>query len=103
VRSIGGTRVDSVTLRFPGNATLAESPTLPVGEYDVTLPGGSARLVIAASREWLPRRPTVKSGAVGTARASGLTPRLRDWWWVYVAVVAALCAEWVLRRRIGLR
>jgi hypothetical protein len=103
VRPIAGGRADSVTLRFPGSSTMAESPSLPVGEYDVTMPGGQARLVIAASREWLPKRATVKSGAVGSARAGGLAPRLRDAWWVYLVVVAALCAEWLLRRRAGLR
>ena len=103
LRSINGTRVDSVTLHFPGDAILAESPPLPMGEYNVTVPGGSARLVIAQSREWLPRKPSVKSGSIGTSRAGGLAPPLRDAWWAYVLVLAALCAEWLLRRRVGLR
>lgn len=103
LRSIAGGRVDSVTLRFPGDAILAESPPLPAGEYDVTVPGGRARLVVAQSREWLPRRPTLAAGALGTARPSGSAPRLRDAWWAYVALLTALCVEWLVRRRAGLR
>ena len=62
---------------------------------------GGARHRIAA--EWVPRAPTVLSGPVGTAAVFDLTPRARDQWWLYVLAVAALCAEWVLRRRIGWR
>lgn len=96
-------RVDTVTLRFPGSATVAESPPLPVGEYEITVPGGRTRLVVAESREWLPRRATVANGDKGTARASGLAPRLRDVWWAYVIALAAVCMEWLVRRRAGLR
>jgi hypothetical protein len=53
--------------------------------------------------EWVPRAPTLTSGPVGTAAVLDLTPRARGEWWLYVLAVAALCAEWVLRRRIGWR
>jgi hypothetical protein len=103
LRRLDGAGVDTVTLAFPGDATIAESPPLPMGEYEVTVPGGRTRLVVVPSREWLPRRAAVASGEIGTGRASGLAPRLRDAWWAYVVIVAALCVEWVLRRRAGLR
>ncbi len=103
LRSSGDARVDTVVLRFPGSATVAESPPLPIGEYDITVPGGRTRLVVSASREWLPRRPTVASGNKGTARPSGLAPRLRDVWWAYVIALVALCTEWLVRRSAGLR
>ncbi len=103
LRNSGTARVDTVMLRFPGSATVAESPPLPIGEYNITVPGGRARLIVSVSREWLPRRPTVASGDKGTARPSGLAPRLRDAWWAYVLALGALCMEWLVRRRAGLR
>jgi hypothetical protein len=56
-----------------------------------------------ASRELMPRRPAASGGAIGGAPVGGATPRLRDAWWAWVALVGALCAEWILRRRVGLR
>ncbi len=53
--------------------------------------------------EWVPRPPAVASGPVGTAAVLDLTPRAREQWWLFVLAVTALCAEWVLRRRIGWR
>ena len=94
--------VDSVLLRFGGDG-FAESATPAPGKYDVTVQGGSALLVVNASRELLPRPPAVVSGSVGRAAAAGDAPRLRDSGWPYLAVLVALCAEWLARRRIGLR
>ncbi|MBC7789295.1 MAG: hypothetical protein H7Z74_05080 [Anaerolineae bacterium] len=94
--------VDSILLRF-GADGIAESAAPTPGKYDVAVTGGSALLVVNASRELLPRAPAVVTGAVGRAAAIGDAPRLRDSWWPYLAVLVALCAEWLLRRRIGLR
>jgi hypothetical protein len=94
---------DSMTIAFPAGANVAETPALPAGTYDARMPGGSAVLVVNASREWLPRAATVRSGDVGRAATAGDAPRLRSFAWPFVLVVLALCAEWVLRRRIGLR
>jgi hypothetical protein len=96
-------RVDSVRLRFGAGGTVAESDPLPAGVYDVSVPGGAALLVVNASRELLPRAPTLASGAVGGRSARGSQPRLRDRGWPFVLVLVALCAEWLLRRRLGLR
>lgn len=95
-------RVDSVLLRFGGDG-IAESAALEPGTYDVAVVGGSSLLVVNASRELLPRPPSVVSGGVGRATAAGDAPRLRDASWPYLAALLALCAEWLVRRRIGLR
>lgn len=103
VRAIGSARADTMMLRFPGDVILAESRPMSAGEYDVSIPGGTTRLFVGPSREWLPRRATVQGGAAGEAEAAGLTPRLRDAWWAYVLLLAALTTEWLLRRRAGRR
>jgi hypothetical protein len=97
-------RADSVTLRFGATGTVAESDPLAAGVYDVTVgSGGVAILVVNSPRELLPRVPTVQAGRVGEAAVSGERPRLRDSGWPLVLALAALCAEWLLRRRGGLR
>jgi hypothetical protein len=95
---------DTLTLRFPAGARVAESPALPAGVYDVRGPGGPAVLAVNASAELLPRRPTVVAGPVGRgAPSAGEAPRVRDSGWPYAAAALVFCAEWVLRRRRGLR
>ena len=96
-------RVHSVVLRFADGATVAESPPLPPGVYDARMAGGSAVLAVNASRELVPRRPSVTSRRVGGAAALGDAPALRSLGWVYALVVLLLCAEWGLRRRAGVR
>ena len=96
-------RVDSVTLDFGRGVSMAESAPLPVGVYDVSVRGGRALLVVNVSREWLPRRPTVRAGATGGAPAVGAGTGARSVGWLYALVLALLCIEWVLRRRAGLR
>ncbi|HEU4641365.1 MAG TPA: hypothetical protein VFS44_02845 [Gemmatimonadaceae bacterium] len=103
LRRRGTTRDDTVPLRFGRGGTVAESDPLPAGVYDVRVPGGAAVLAVNASRELLPRAPSVRAGAVGGAVAYGEQPRLRDLGWAYVLLLAALCGEWLLRRRSGLR
>jgi hypothetical protein len=56
-----------------------------------------------ASAEWVPRRPTVASGAVGDGVPMDRAPRALTAWWLAAAAIVALCAEWLLRRKIGLR
>ncbi len=53
--------------------------------------------------EWVPRRATVAEGAVGEGAALDRAPRALGAWWLALIAIAALCAEWLLRRRIGLR
>ena len=94
---------DTIVLRFPRGTTEAQSPALAVGVYDVRAPGGASLLVVNRGLEWLPRRPTVQSGAVGGGAALGDVPALRQYAWPFVVAVVLLCAEWFLRRRAGLR
>ena len=93
----------TLTVRFAAGANEAETSALPVGIYEVTTDGGTSLIAVNQSREMVPRRPTVKSGAVGGEPAVGEAPLLRDVRWAYVLVVLLLCAEWLLRRRSGLR
>jgi hypothetical protein len=59
--------------------------------------------VVNESRELLPREPAVHSGATGRATALAEHHRLRDRGWAYMLLIALLCAEWLGRRRWGLR
>lgn len=96
-------RVYSVLLRFSDTATVAESPALMPGLYDVKMEGGQTLLPVNASRELVPRRATVRGGAVGGTSVAGEAPTARDFGWLFLAAVLLLCAEWLLRRRVGLR
>ena len=53
--------------------------------------------------ELVPRRPTVADGAVGGGRPMAAAPRAGTAWWLALIAVLALCAEWIWRRRVGLR
>lgn len=103
VRPRGGARVDTLTLRFAGTGGMAESPALAPGVYDTRAAGGDGLLVVNESAEWLPRRPNVKAGAVGSVPGVDRAPRARLAWWLYLLLIGTLCGEWVLRRQIGLR
>lgn len=97
------TRADSMTLRFRGDASIAESPPLPPGLYTATVRGGTTMLAVNNSPEWLPRAPRVKPGAIGGGAATDTAPHLRSAGWAYVLLLLLLCMEWVVRRRIGMR
>ena len=97
------TRTDSVVLRFADGVSVTETRPLSPGLYDVHFPGGSGLLAVNASREWLPKAPNVRAGAIGDAPVAGDAPRLRTLPWIYVVALALLCAEWIVRRRRGWR
>ena len=103
VRRGAPARTDSITLRFSENATVVESPSVPPGVYDVRVANGSSVIVVNPSTELLPRRPTVQSGRIGGRPSLADAPLARELGWLYVVVVLALCTEWLLRRRAGLR
>jgi hypothetical protein len=105
LRRRGGGAADTVVLRFAAGVSSAESHPLAPGVYDARTTGGVSVLAVNASREWLPRPPTVRAGEVGSAASAARTdaPLLRDRGWAYLLAIAALCAEWLLRRRAGLR
>ncbi|MEK0430510.1 MAG: hypothetical protein RL139_314 [Gemmatimonadota bacterium] len=64
---------------------------------------GEAMRPPAVSTELVPQRPTVADGTVGTGAVVGRVPRALSAWWLAALAIAALCAEWILRRRRGLR
>ncbi len=103
IRRDGTAQRRTVTVRFADGANSAETWSLPPGLYDVTTAGGSALLAVNQSRELVPQRPTVQSGAVGGESAVGEAPALRDWKWMYAVAILLLCVEWLMRRRVGLR
>lgn len=94
---------DSLVLRFAPGALFAESPPLPAGVYTATVRGGSSALVVNPTAERLPRRPSVQAGPVGSGTVLAEAPRLRGIGWIFAMVIVALCLEWILRRRLGLR
>ncbi len=99
----GTTESDSLTLRFPTGSLFTESPPRAIGVYDITSRGGASVLVVNPSAEVLPRRPTVVDGEIGTGEALTDAPRLRGIGWIFAIVIVALCIEWIIRRRLGLR
>lgn len=103
VRRRGGSRTDTLLLRFASGTTVQESGSLPPGVYDVTVPGGQAVLAVNASAELLPERATVASASVGRRSNLADARGARGNGWLYALVIALLCGEWVLRRRMGLR
>ena len=103
LRAIGASRADTLQLRFAGETGVADTPPLAAGVYETHTAGGDGLLVVNGSAEWLPRRPMVHSGAVGSASAADRAPRARTLWWLYAIALIALCTEWFLRRKIGLR
>jgi hypothetical protein len=99
----GSARADSLTLRFPPDANVVESRPLAAGIYDVTTQGGKSLLAVNASREWLPRAPRVSANRQRGALSADTAPRLRGAGWAYALAILLLCAEWLLRRRHGMR
>ncbi len=103
MRASGSQKADTLTLHFAGESGVADTPPLAAGVYETRTAGGDGLLAVNASSEWMPRRPVVRSGAVGSAPAPDRAPRARGLWWLYALALIALCAEWTLRRRVGLR
>ncbi len=99
----GDSVTDTISLRFAPGMTNTETPPLDRGIYDVRVRGGGALLVVNESAELLPRRASVHAGNIGESAALGDTPRLRNLGWLFALLITALCAEWILRRRLGLR
>jgi hypothetical protein len=103
VRRGSPARTDSMTLRFSESATVVESPPVPPGVYDVHSANGTSVIAVNQSVELLPRRPTVQSGRFGGRPSLADAPLARELGWLYVVAVLGLCAEWLLRRRVGMR
>ena len=94
---------DSLTLRFAGSSFETTSPALAAGVYDVQAVGGASVLVVNASREWVPRAPTVRDGVLSRGALASDAPRLADAGWPFVLALLLLCGEWIGRRASGYR
>jgi hypothetical protein len=103
LRRRGDAGVDSLTLRFAGASFETTSPALAAGVYDVQAEGGPSVLVVNASREWVPRAPTVRDGVLSRGTLSPDAPRLADAGWPFVLALLLLCGEWIGRRAAGYR
>jgi len=103
LRREGATADERLTLRFPelGGATL--SPPLAAGVWHATIGKVTSPFVVNASAEWLPVKPVTSRATVAGVPAAGAPASLRTGWWWWALLLAALSAEWVLRRRVGLR
>jgi len=95
--------IDSITLRFPGSSDVAESPPLAEGVYTVREGDATRGLVVNPSREWVPRVPVAAPSRADVGAPSAPARPLRDTSWPFVAALLLLCAEWLLRRTVGLR
>jgi hypothetical protein len=95
-----GQRADTLHFDGAGRATV----WLPPGEHRYRLSGGGAGTVGVEeySDELLPKPVAL---AAREARAAGPAGRsaARDWLWLFGICVLALSAEWLARRRLGLR
>lgn len=97
------TRSDTLVLRFGGASAVQETRPMPAGIYDVIVPGGRTVLAVNAPGELLPSRQRLASGSVGRRSRTDDAKRARSAGWLYALAILMLCAEWILRRRVGLR
>ncbi|HEX9895142.1 MAG TPA: hypothetical protein VGA78_14520 [Gemmatimonadales bacterium] len=90
------------TLRFDGAGRAAVR--LPPAVYSYRLDGGGRGMVAVEdySEEWFPRAP-VLADAEAAAEPAERRQGIRERWWLFLVAVVALCGEWVMRRRMGLR
>ena len=93
----------SVTLRFGGATGTATSAPLAAGTWHATVTGGTTTFAVNPASEWVPRRPIVSRPSVAGAAAPGMRRSMRNGWAWFALLIALLCAEWWMRRRIGLR
>ncbi|MBM4194261.1 MAG: hypothetical protein FJ202_07790 [Gemmatimonadetes bacterium] len=98
----GAASTDTLRLDF-ANGAIAETAPLAPGVYQTRIGATEGLLAVNESREWVPRRPSVRSGSIGSGIPAGRAPGARTAWWLAALALAALCAEWILRRKIGLR
>jgi hypothetical protein len=90
------------TLRFDGSGRA--EVRVPPGRYNYILDGGGGGVAAVEvwSEEWLPRPATLASREMPEVSLAGVTST-RDWVWLFALAVVALAAEWLARRRLGLR
>ena len=89
------------TLAF-ADAAEASMPPLDAGIWRGTVDGAAIVVPVSPSREWLPHAVTLRSGLLN-GEAVAVRRGARSLGWLYLATVLLLAAEWLLRRRAGLR
>ncbi|MES3034013.1 MAG: hypothetical protein V4813_08445 [Gemmatimonadota bacterium] len=89
------------TLQFTEGSEVGMAP-LDAGVWRGTVDGAAVVLPVSASREWLPGVSTLRSGPLNGS-AVAVRRGARSLGWLYLAAVLLLAAEWLLRRRAGLR
>jgi len=99
-REDGAVMVDTLRFGADGLGALSLAP----GTYRYRLDdGGTGRVIVEPwSAEWFPGPITLQGHEAPAARTEG-TRGLREFWWLYALGVLALCGEWVVRRRRGLK
>jgi hypothetical protein len=75
---------------------------LASGVWRGTIDGAAVVVPVSASREWLPHASTLRSSLLN-GDALPVRRGARSLGWLYLASVLVLAAEWLLRRRAGLR
>jgi hypothetical protein len=90
------------SLRFDGNGRAAVLLAPGVYRYQLE-PGGRGVVAVEEySEEWFPRTPVLTDAAASTPPAER-RQGIRERWWLFAIALVALCGEWVVRRRMGLR
>ena len=85
-----------------GSLVEATMPSLGSGVWRGSVDGAPVVIPVSASREWLPRVPSVRTGALN-GPAIAMRRGARSISWLYLATILLLAVEWLLRRRAGLR
>ena len=92
-------RRDSIVFAGTGQGV---TPPLGVGVWRGTVDGAVVVIPVSQSREFIPRSIALRSTALNGA-AVPVRRGARAAGWLYLATVLLLAAEWLLRRRAGLR
>jgi len=103
LRRDGATGDEQLVLRFPELGGTTMSPPLAAGLWHATIGTATSMFVVNAGAEWLPVKPVTSRAAVAGVPSPGAPSSLRTGWWWWALLLAALSAEWVMRRRVGLR
>jgi hypothetical protein len=95
-----GTRPDTLRFDGAGRATVWLAP----GTYRYRFGGGAGGMVAVEeySDELLPHAVTLRPRN-GVVRPPGGRTVARDWLWLFGLAILAFAAEWLARRRLGLR
>ena len=98
--SDAGTRSDTLRFDGSGRATLQLVP----GTYQYRLSdGGTGTVAVEEYSDEFVARPSTLASRESRAPQPSARSLAREWIWLFGVAVAALAAEWLLRRRLGLR